>query len=94
LRRLQLLGKTSYEGVKPIVEIPYVFAYFSFAVVEMFTQGFVISLFLEYFGEKFLKEVPICDCPLGNLVKPIIGLSNKSVREKFHLEILMLVIVF
>jgi len=55
------LGKTSYEGVKPIIEISFIFPYFSFAVVELITQGLVVSPFHESFGEKFMKEVPICD---------------------------------
>jgi len=94
LRRFKLLGKASYEGVKPVVEIPYIFPCFSFAVVALITHGLVISRFIESFGECFMKEVPICDFPWGNFVKPILGPFNKSIRETFHQDILMLVTIF
>jgi hypothetical protein len=94
LRGLEILRKYPHKGIEPIIEVLYSFPWFSFVVIELIIKGLTIFVFLEYFGKMFSKKIPTCDRPWEDTIIPLLSPSDKSVGEKSHPNIFVLVIGF
>jgi hypothetical protein len=74
LKGFEILRKTFYEGIKPIIEILDVLPWLPYTMVKLIINGYQILLFCEYSNENTLESVPSGNFPWCDTVIPFFGL--------------------